>query len=160
MLKIVKPEVVGHFDLVRLMSLPDEDKCELTGKLLRDVDIQQDWPDVWALIVQNVEFIVGYGGLVEFNSAAIRKGWETAYPKPEIVELILQKGGKFCLSDDSHGVKQVGLNYQKVLKYLISIDDKLKYIHFWDLDSEGKKFINKRTIDDLAKDEFWKQYES
>jgi histidinol-phosphatase (PHP family) len=27
-------------------------------------------------------------------------------------------GGKFCLSDDSHGVEQVGLNYHQCIPYL------------------------------------------
>jgi len=28
------------------------------------------------------------------------------------------RGGRFCLSDDSHGVDQVGLNFHKVLEFL------------------------------------------
>jgi len=30
-------------------------------------------------------------------------------------------GGKFTLSDDSHGVAQVGLNFERVLDYLKSL---------------------------------------
>jgi histidinol-phosphatase (PHP family) len=32
--------------------------------------------------------------------------------------MIRDKGGKFVLSDDSHGVGQVGLNYHRLLRYI------------------------------------------
>lgn len=30
----------------------------------------------------------------------------------------MARGGRFCLSDDSHGVDQISLNFQKVLEFL------------------------------------------
>lgn len=30
----------------------------------------------------------------------------------------LARGGRFCLSDDSHGVDQVGLNFHRVLAFV------------------------------------------
>jgi len=33
--------------------------------------------------------------------------------------LILEKNGRLCLSDDSHGVSYVGLNYLKMREYLV-----------------------------------------
>ena len=33
-------------------------------------------------------------------------------------QLIMSLGGRICLSDDSHGVAQVGLNYAKMRDYL------------------------------------------
>ena len=30
----------------------------------------------------------------------------------------MERGGRFVLSDDSHGVSQVGLNYHRLLKYV------------------------------------------
>lgn len=33
----------------------------------------------------------------------------------ELIQVFLSLGGRFTLSDDSHGVEQVGLNYPRVL---------------------------------------------
>lgn len=33
----------------------------------------------------------------------------------------LARGGRFCLSDDSHGVDQVGLNFHRVLDFVESV---------------------------------------
>ena len=41
------------------------------------------------------------------------------------------KGGKFCLSDDSHGVQQVGLNYDQCVHYLER--NHITHIHFLEL---------------------------
>lgn len=30
----------------------------------------------------------------------------------------MARGGRFCLSDDSHGIDQVGLNFHRVLDFL------------------------------------------
>lgn len=76
MLKAMKPPVVGHFDLIRLKS----DDPERSFKT---------WPEVWKRVVRNLEFVVGYGGLVEVNGAALRKGMSEPYPKGEICEVRL-----------------------------------------------------------------------
>jgi len=39
-------------------------------------------------------------------------------------QLILDTGGRICLSDDSHGIAQVGLNYGKMKSYLEGMDVK------------------------------------
>jgi histidinol-phosphatase (PHP family) len=76
MLKALKPPVVGHFDLIRLKS----DDPERSFKT---------WPGVWERVVRNLEFVVGYGGLVEVNGAALRKGMSEPYPKGEICEVCI-----------------------------------------------------------------------
>lgn len=35
-------------------------------------------------------------------------------------QLIAQLGGRFCLSDDSHGPQAVGLNYGRLRDYLVA----------------------------------------
>lgn len=67
MLRTLKPKVVGHFDLVRLMSSDPG----------RDV---REWKGVWERIVRNLEFVAGYGGWLECNSSALRKGLDEPYP--------------------------------------------------------------------------------
>ncbi|KAK5188176.1 hypothetical protein LTR16_008613, partial [Cryomyces antarcticus] len=50
------------------------------------------------------------------------------YPKKEVCEAFLAMGGRFTLSDDSHGCDQVGLNYHKVLDAIRSAG--IQEIHF------------------------------
>ena len=76
MLKALKPPIVGHFDLIRLQS----------DDLERSFD---QWPEVWRAIERNLEFIAGYGGLLELNSASLRKGMSEPYPKAEICKVSL-----------------------------------------------------------------------
>lgn len=79
MLVALKPPVVGHFDLIRLFAKESFD---------RDV---HEWPSVIAKVIRNIEFIVSYGGLVEINSSAVRKGWPEPYPQNDICKVILNR---------------------------------------------------------------------
>ncbi|KAH9848000.1 histidinol phosphate phosphatase H [Lenzites betulinus] len=97
-----RPEVVGHFDLCRLYN--PSIKFE-------------EYPLALARIKRNVCEAVGYGALFELNAAAFRKGWSGAYPGEDVVKIVLQAGGRFALSDDSHGPHAVGLNYNRLPDY-------------------------------------------
>lgn len=153
----LKPLVVGHFDLIRLFS-DDDDLDETTGLTLGQIELVQDWPEIWDLITRNLIFINSYGGIIEFNSAAIRKGWTTPYPKMDICQAVIQYcGSRFCLSDDSHAIAQVGLNYHKVKEYVNEL--KLKKLFYLDFDSaSGKIEIKEKPVDDFNSSEFWSQY--
>lgn len=70
MLSHVNPLVVGHFDLIRMFR-PDYPLSD----------------DVWSKIRQNVDIIKGYGGLVEINSRAWKKGLRDAYPQRDILQV-------------------------------------------------------------------------
>ncbi|TKY84664.1 hypothetical protein EX895_006566 [Sporisorium graminicola] len=101
-LQRLKPEVIGHFDLFRLFT--------------PQLELQE--PRIWAKVQRNIRFAVEYGALFECNAAAFRKGWNTSYPGKELLQLILSLNGRLCLSDDSHGVHAVGLNYLRLRQYL------------------------------------------
>ncbi|KAI5459791.1 Polymerase/histidinol phosphatase-like protein [Mariannaea sp. PMI_226] len=105
MLTQLKPKVVGHFDLIRLLS--DEPE--------RDV---RQWQGVWGKIVRNLKLAAEQGGWLEVNSAALRKGLAEPYPGRHIAEEWLKLGGKFTFSDDSHGIAQVATNYSRTVTYL------------------------------------------
>lgn len=153
----LKPPVIGHFDLIRLFE-PSNEVDPTTGKRLKDIDVELDWPDVWAKVVRNIKFINGYGGLFELNSAAIRKGWLSPYPKKDFCDAILKYGnGKFCLSDDSHSVSQVGLNFYKVWEYARDIL-KLQHIYYLDLDPKGKTVVKQESVSIMDRSKFWDQY--
>ena len=74
MLTELKPPVVGHFDLIRLKS------DNPNGSF-------QPFMGVWGKIQRNLSFIASYGGLLELNSASLRKGMDEPYPKLEICEV-------------------------------------------------------------------------
>lgn len=76
MLRKLRPPVVGHFDLIRLKS-DDMERSFMS------------FPGVWSRILRNLDFIAEYGGLIELNSAAIRKGMSEPYPKAEICRVSL-----------------------------------------------------------------------
>ncbi|KAF2150151.1 histidinol phosphate phosphatase H [Myriangium duriaei CBS 260.36] len=105
MLNALHPPVVGHFDLIRLKAAPEN----------RDRDWRKWGDGVWKRIVRNLEVVKGYGGVLEVNSAALRKGLADVYPRREIMEVWSEMGGRLTLSDDSHGVEQLCTNYAKAL---------------------------------------------
>lgn len=114
-------EVIGHFDLCRLF-LPDtpmtlaaaaastsSSEDTVCSALLQQVD---------AAVRRNIDIVCGYKGLFEVNSASLRKGWSTPYPGEDVLDIILEKGGRLCLSDDAHSHEQVGLNFHRTKQYL------------------------------------------
>ena len=74
MLQVLRPLVVGHIDLIRLKS--DDPNCSFKGM-----------KGVWEKVLRNLDFIVGYGGILEINSAAVRKGMREPYPNLEICQV-------------------------------------------------------------------------
>ncbi|RDL39837.1 putative histidinol-phosphatase [Venustampulla echinocandica] len=136
MLNTVRPKVVGHFDLIRLFSSdPDGDLKE--GK----------WgKDVWEKVVRNLRLIKEQGGLLEVNSSALRKGKKEPYPGRSVCEAWGEMGGRFTLSDDSHGVPQVGTNYQKMFKYLGELGVEEVWV-FERNDKEGEERLVMKSVD-------------
>ncbi|KAL9123473.1 MAG: hypothetical protein Q9217_007087 [Psora testacea] len=109
MLKALKPPVVGHFDLIRLKSDAPDASME-KGQ-------SEDECLVWQKILRNLDCIRDYGGIIEINSAALRKGLGEPYPNAEICREIIARGIQVTLSDDAHGVDQIGTNYAKALAF-------------------------------------------
>ena len=120
MLEALRPPIVGHFDLIRLLS-------DDPNRSLRELG-----DEVWRRVERNVRIIIEYGGVVELNSAAIRKGMKEPYPGRDICEMILSLGGRFALSDDSHGVEQVGQNFDKVLDFAAQVG--IERLHYLDVE--------------------------
>ncbi|KAF4464626.1 histidinol-phosphatase (php family) [Fusarium albosuccineum] len=108
MLLELKPRVVGHFDLIRLMS-------EAPARDIRK------WKGVWDRVRRNLELVREQEGWLEVNSAALRKGLAEPYPCRIIAEEWINMGGKFTFSDDSHGIAQVATNYARTVEYLESL---------------------------------------
>lgn len=128
MLQALRPPIVGHFDLIRLLS--DHRDADFQGMI-----------GVWERMQRNLEFIASYGGRLELNSAGLRKGLAEPYPCLPIckvshtalklstrekgrrvinrmLQMFLRMGGHFVMSDDSHGVDQIGTNYARLLTFI------------------------------------------
>lgn len=122
MLLALKPRVVGHFDLIRLMSSSPE----------RDV---RTWQGVWTRVKRNLEIVRDQGGWLEVNSAALRKGLEEPYPGGVVAREWVDMGGRFTVSDDSHGIAQVATCYGGMVGYL----EGLGVREVWTLRREGEE---------------------
>lgn len=135
--KALKPPIIAHFDLIRLFApkglIPDDLKT---------------MPKVWEKIKRNVQYIKEIGAMVEINTAAIRKGWKTPYPQPDIAQYLIDEGIQLCMSDDSHKTEQIGLNYRPSIEYI----EKLGAKEVFYLTKDGKKSTHIEALKDLP---FW-----
>ncbi|KAJ3165118.1 histidinolphosphatase [Geranomyces variabilis] len=139
MLRRVQPLVVGHFDLVRLFN-PHHTLSE----------------DIWTRIRRNVDTILEYGGLVEINSRAWKKGLQDAYPQRDILQYMMTRGVKFTLSDDSHGPADVGMHYDKLHSYLVEMDIMTVYRPIRAPDGT----VTTQAVENVLQDPFWAAFRS
>lgn len=117
MLTALHPKIVGHFDLIRLMS-PEPDR-DVSKAWLGEMGESSTM--VWDKIVRNLKVVRSYDGWLECNSSALRKGLAEPYPSRTIAEEWIRMGGKFTMSDDSHGIAQVATCYARALDYMESL---------------------------------------
>ncbi|KAI8343869.1 Polymerase/histidinol phosphatase-like protein [Chlamydoabsidia padenii] len=134
MLQTVRPQVIGHFDLIRIFA-PQQDITQSS---------------IWQKMERNIDLVISYGGLFEINSRAWKKGLKDAYPQRDIIQMIQAKGGKLTLSDDCHGPQDVGMHYDKLHKYLKELN--INTIHFLTME-HGQLTIKEHT--NICDDPFW-----
>ena len=72
LMRAIKPEVIGHFDVIRLYR-PDFEFSE----------------SIWKKIVRNLNYGISYGALFEINTsgASPRKSLKVPYPSARILEV-------------------------------------------------------------------------
>lgn len=143
MLTALKPRVVGHFDLVRLLS---EDPGRNVKATWTEKVSDGSGETVWEKVVRNLKVIQGQGGWLECNSSALRKGLAEPYPARPIAEEWLKMGGKFTMSDDSHGIAQVATNYSRALDYL----EGLGVTEVWTFQREGSQDQKKSELKEVS----------
>ena len=137
------PPIVGHFDLVRLKSKePDKN-----WKSMRNV---------WQRIVRNLELIKEYGGLIEVNGSALRKGLGQPYPRGEIVTEWNAMGGTVVLSDDSHGIDHVGACYDQIMEFFRELNiSTIGFMKQSKISKSGLVLIEKAHLKELLQHPFW-----
>ncbi len=106
MLEALRPEVVGHFDLIRLHDLD----------YLRTLSE----PEVWARVMRNLEWIGQAGAVLDINARALLKGQPEPYVCAPILDAAARIGVAACYGDDAHGVADVGYGFERVEEALLA----------------------------------------
>ncbi|MDO9583645.1 MAG: histidinol-phosphatase [Desulfomicrobium sp.] len=104
MLREIRPEVVGHLDLIRL----------------HDPDYRQTLTqaEVWERVLRNLEWIGGTGAVLDVNARALLKGHPEPYSCAPILEAAAWLGIGVVYGDDAHGVTDVGCGFARVAEEL------------------------------------------
>jgi len=98
MIKLLKPSVVGHFDLIRIFD------NDYKTRLLK--------PRIWKRIERNLKLIKDIDLIMDFNLRSMYKGAEEPYISKSILKTVRELGIAVVPGDDSHGLSTVG-NYLK-----------------------------------------------
>lgn len=96
MIELLKPAVVGHFDLIRIFD------PEYKERLLK--------AEIFSKIERNLECIKKHDLILDFNLRSLRKGADEPYVSAPILEKVRELDIKITPGDDSHGIDNVG-NY-------------------------------------------------
>ena len=100
MVDMLRPEVVGHIDLVR--------KFDGAGASFS--------PAAQPHIERALEAVAAHGAVLDVNCGAHRRGLSPVYPLPPILERARRMGIAVTLGDDSHGVSSVGIGLDACLE--------------------------------------------
>ena len=104
MIQALKPDVVGHFDLIRIFD--------------PNYHIQLKKPVVQKRIKRNLKLIKNLDLIIDFNLRSLHAGASEPYPSRSILLQALDLGIAVVPGDDSHGVETVGLHVKKGIKIL------------------------------------------
>lgn len=105
MIRALHPEVAGHIDAIRKYARPH-------GSV--------DTPAIRDAADGALEAIRDAGTIIDVNTSAYRRGFDTPYPAPWLLERAVHRFGiGVCFGDDSHGVAQVGAGILEARDYLL-----------------------------------------
>lgn len=106
----LRPDVVGHLDLVRKLAAR-------AGFEVADVETEP----ARRAAAGALEAVRQAGAILDLNTAGWRKGLEDPYPAPWLVKLGAGMGIPFCFGDDSHRPADVGAGIDRARQYLLSL---------------------------------------
>eukprot|EP00123_Amoebidium_parasiticum_P000520 comp11336_c0_seq1/m.5733 comp11336_c0_seq1/g.5733 ORF comp11336_c0_seq1/g.5733 comp11336_c0_seq1/m.5733 type:complete len:298 (-) comp11336_c0_seq1:201-1094(-) len=138
LIKGLKPAVIGHFDVIRMFR-PNHPLS----------------PEAWQKIHRNIKCAIEYGALFEVNSRAYKKKLSGCYPLPDIFQVMISKGARFVLTDDSHGPNDLAMFYARARDYLLEYGVTTIYRLLKDV--SGK--VTPREVPDFHKLPFWDNIE-
>ena len=104
MVDALRPDVVGHLDLIRRNAPPHA---------------VLDTPAIREAADRALKVIQDQGAILDLNTAGYRKGLGSPYPAPWLVQRATEMGVGFCFGDDSHGPAQVGEGLEQGRQYLL-----------------------------------------
>jgi histidinol-phosphatase (PHP family) len=104
MIEALRPDVVGHLDLIRRNAPPGADLA--TAAIRRAAD-------------RALEATRAAGAVLDLNTAGWRKGLGSPYPAPWLVQRAAAMDVAFCFGDDSHGPEQAGAGVEEARGYLL-----------------------------------------
>ena len=104
MVQALRPDVVGHLDLIRQNA---------------SRDAALDTPPIREAAGRALNVIKQHDCILDLNTAGYRKGLGSPYPAPWLVRLADDMGIGFCFGDDSHGPAQVGEGLEQGRRYLV-----------------------------------------
>ncbi len=104
MVETLRPDVVGHLDLIRKNAGPDA---------------VLDTPPIREAAQRALHVIKKHDCILDLNTAGYRKGLGSPYPAPWLVRLATEMGIGFCFGDDSHGPVDVGEGLEEGRRYLL-----------------------------------------
>ena len=168
MLTELQPKIVGHFDLFKLLWPENLKVNPMTGEctsgelgvVITPSSYLEQWDDIKDLVIRNLKYIDSYGGAIEINTSALRKGLEQPYPSLNIGELVKQYcHGRFVLSDDAHGIKQVGVCYKEALNYIQNVLKLDEMYYMVEDNTNGSVRFESLPIEEFAKNRFWESLE-
>ena len=107
MVDALRPDVVGHLDLIRRNASPDA---------------VLDTPAIREAADRALNVIRKHDAILDLNTAGYRKGLGSPYPAPWLVQRATEMGIGFCFGDDSHGPAQVGEGVEQARQYLLEND--------------------------------------
>ncbi len=106
MVERLRPEVVGHLDLIRRHAPHDADLE--TEAIQRAAD-------------RALEAVKASNAILDLNTAGWRKNLGNPYPAPWLVTRAHRMGVGFCFGDDSHSPLQVGNGIDRAREYLLDL---------------------------------------
>ena len=102
MVETLRPEIVGHLDLVRKFDGPGAGFSAA----------------VQPYIERALEAVAAHGAVLDINCGAHRRGLSPVYPLPDILSRAQRMGIAVTLGDDSHGVSSVGIGLDASLRVI------------------------------------------
>lgn len=94
MIKLFRPAVVGHFDLIRIFD--------------KEYKVRLQQPEIWQRIKRNLDLVKEFNLILDLNLRSLVKGADEPYISRSILELACDMNIAVVPGDDSHGVASIG----------------------------------------------------